>query len=315
MGPSNPPPATVAGPSRARTAGAPRRPPRRRARRLLSSCCSARSSTAPRTAAAGPCSTGLPPLHSYVSELAAEGEPYGTFFRTADLLAGLLVLAGAVGALLWSGGRGWARVGWAGLALFGAATAADSRLPLSCTPTASAGCAARQAAGDVPWTHAAHAVSSGLAVAGALLGMAAFALAARRGAGRWPVLAAAGPVLLVLGAVATGWTRRRPSPRSPRGTGHGGSGQGSGSRCWSSPYGWRSSRGHRRPRGPRRSGGRDPRASGLRGAEGADAGSDDYVGAQDVAFLHGMGGVRPGPCGPPSGPVPPRGCGPWSGRE
>ncbi|WP_369211997.1 DUF998 domain-containing protein, partial [Streptomyces flavofungini] len=50
--------------------------------------------------------TGLPPLRSYVSELAAEGEPYGAFFRTTDLLAGLLVLAGAVGALLPRRARG-----------------------------------------------------------------------------------------------------------------------------------------------------------------------------------------------------------------
>ncbi|WP_309032786.1 DUF998 domain-containing protein, partial [Streptomyces alfalfae] len=73
--------------------------------------------------------TGLSPLHSYVSELAAEGEPYGAFFRTADLLAGLLFLAGALTALLRQAPRGWALAGWAGLALFGAATAADSRLP------------------------------------------------------------------------------------------------------------------------------------------------------------------------------------------
>lgn len=150
--------------------------------------------------------TGLSPLDSYVSELAAEGEPYGAFFRTADLLAGLLFLAGALTALLRQAPRGWALAGWAGLALFGAATAADSRLPLSCAPTASAGCAAREAAGDVPWTHAAHAFSSGLAVAGALLAMAACTLAARRSADRWLVLASAGPALLVAQAVATAWT-------------------------------------------------------------------------------------------------------------
>ncbi|CAM5238374.1 hypothetical protein SALBM135S_00692 [Streptomyces alboniger] len=224
MGPSNPPPATVAGPVPARREPRAGRPAAVRAVSVLLLLGALLYST---WTAEAVLSTGLPPLHSYVSELAAEGEPYGTFFRTADLLAGLLVLAGAVGALLWSGGRGWARVGWAGLALFGAATAADSRLPLSCTPTASAGCAAREAAGDVPWTHAAHAVSSGLAVAGALLGMAAFALAARRGAGRWPVLAAAGPVLLVLGAVATGWTLASVTAFS---AGHGTWGLGAGQR-------------------------------------------------------------------------------------
>ncbi|AZM52903.1 DUF998 domain-containing protein [Streptomyces sp. WAC 01529] len=150
--------------------------------------------------------TGLSPLQVYVSELAARDQPYGTFFRTADLLAGLLVLAGAVGALVWLPRRGWAVAGWAGLALFGAATAADSQLALSCAPTADAACAAREAAGDVPWTHSAHTVSSSVAVGGALLGMVLLTVAARRGAGAWPALARTGPVLVVLEVAATGWT-------------------------------------------------------------------------------------------------------------
>ncbi|MGV9879954.1 DUF998 domain-containing protein [Streptomyces sp. NPDC003006] len=150
--------------------------------------------------------TGLSPLQAYVSELAAHDQPYGMFFRTADLLAGLLVLAGAVGALVWLPCRGPAVAGWAGIALFGAATAADSRLPLSCAPTADAGCAAREAAGAVPWTHSAHAVSSSLAVGGALLGMVLLTLAARRGVGAWPALARTGPVLVVLEVAASGWT-------------------------------------------------------------------------------------------------------------
>ncbi|WP_157869229.1 DUF998 domain-containing protein, partial [Streptomyces atriruber] len=51
--------------------------------------------------------TGLSPRTAYVSELAAEDQPYGTFFRTVDLFAGLLVLAGAVWALLRRSPRGW----------------------------------------------------------------------------------------------------------------------------------------------------------------------------------------------------------------
>ncbi|QEV17779.1 DUF998 domain-containing protein [Streptomyces alboniger] len=150
--------------------------------------------------------TGLSPLQVYVSELAAKDQPYGTFFRTADLLAGLFVLAGAVGALAWLPRRRWAVAGWAGLALFGAATAADSRLALSCAPTADAGCAAREAAGDLPWTHSAHTFTSGLAVGGALLGMVLLTVAARRGTAAWPALARTGPALVVLELAATAWT-------------------------------------------------------------------------------------------------------------
>ncbi|WP_435845928.1 DUF998 domain-containing protein [Streptomyces huasconensis] len=150
--------------------------------------------------------TGLSPFRTYVSELAAENQPYGTFFRTADLLAGLCVLAAAVGALVWLPRSGWATAGWLGLALYGAATAVDSRLPLSCAPTADAACAAREAAGAVPWTHSAHAVSSALAMGGALLGMALLTVAARRGVGEWPALARTGPALVGLELAATAWT-------------------------------------------------------------------------------------------------------------
>ncbi|MEV7191492.1 DUF998 domain-containing protein [Streptomyces sp. NPDC093510] len=151
--------------------------------------------------------TGLSPRTAYVSELAAEDQPYGTFFRTLDFLAGLLVLVAAASALLRLPLRDrWSAAGWAGLALFGAATAADSRLPLSCAATADAGCAARERAGAVPWTHTAHTVSSSLAVAGALIGMVLLTVAARRRADRWPSLARTGPLLVVLELAATGWT-------------------------------------------------------------------------------------------------------------
>jgi hypothetical protein len=162
--------------------------------------------------------TGLSPVSSYVSELAARNQPFGTLFRTTDLTAGLLILTAAVGALSrlprlprlpcrWMNG-----VGWAGLALFGAATMVDSRLPMSCAPTADAGCAARERAGLVPATHAAHVVSSSVAVTGALVGMAALTLAARR---RGPSRSAAGPpdpsfapfvFVVLLELAATVWT-------------------------------------------------------------------------------------------------------------
>ncbi|MFC8899091.1 DUF998 domain-containing protein [Streptomyces cinereoruber] len=183
--------------------------------------------------------TGLDPVRTYVSELAAADQPLGGLFRATDLAAGLLVLAGALtglaGAWRARGGPGgpearsftesgsagrtgqgpgarghgrrdpWALAGWIALAVFGAATVADSRLPLSCAPTVDPACAARETAGLVPATHAAHAVSSSLAMTGALAALVALTVAARRHDRRLP-LARTGPVLVALEFAATAWT-------------------------------------------------------------------------------------------------------------
>ncbi|MFD4386516.1 DUF998 domain-containing protein [Streptomyces sp. NPDC058486] len=171
--------------------------------------------------------TGLDPVRTYVSELAAADQPLGGLFRATDLVAGLLVLAGAVAGLLahraaagpapapgvpsWArtgtrpARRPWLLAGWAALALFGAATAVDSRLPLSCAPTVDPECAARETAGLVPATHTAHAISSGLAMTGALVAMVALTVAARR-YGLWRPLARTGPALVALELAATAWT-------------------------------------------------------------------------------------------------------------
>ncbi|MET9961479.1 DUF998 domain-containing protein [Streptomyces sp. NPDC006326] len=155
-------------------------------------------------------STGLNPVETYVSELAAQDQPLGGIFRATDFTAGLLVLTGGLLALIRTARhadtrRPWAVLGWAGVTLFGAATAADAWLPLSCAPTADPVCASRETAGLVPATHQAHAVSSALAMAGALLGMLALTLAARR-YGRFAPLARRGPALVVAELLATAWT-------------------------------------------------------------------------------------------------------------
>ncbi|MFJ5550256.1 DUF998 domain-containing protein [Streptomyces sp. NPDC093225] len=183
--------------------------------------------------------TGLDPIRTYVSELAAEDQPLGGLFRATDFTAGLLVFAGALLALVrWAQGlresdaprapqeagargkagapgkagateeggrRPWVLAGWVGLLLFGAATAADAWLPLSCAPTVDPVCAARETAGLVPATHRAHAISSTLAMTGALTGVVALTVAARR-YGRWAPLARTGPFLVALELAATAWT-------------------------------------------------------------------------------------------------------------
>ncbi|MEV1051513.1 DUF998 domain-containing protein [Streptomyces sp. NPDC049887] len=149
--------------------------------------------------------TGLDPVRAYVSELSAADQPFGGLFRATDLAAGLLVLAGAAVALPTRPRRPWSVAGWTALAVFGLATALDSRLPLSCAPTDDPECAALETAGLVPATHAAHAVSSGLAMTGALTGMVALTVAARR-YHRWPELGRFGPGLLAVELAATVWT-------------------------------------------------------------------------------------------------------------
>ncbi|MEV5276666.1 DUF998 domain-containing protein [Streptomyces sp. NPDC051994] len=150
--------------------------------------------------------TGLDPIRAYVSELAAADQPLGGLFRATDLIAGVLVLAGAVFGLARCDRRPWSLAGWSALVLFGAATAVDSRLPLSCAPTADPVCAARETAGLVPATHTAHAVSSSLAMVGALVGVVALTVAARR-YGRPSLLAGRlGPALVLLELLATAWT-------------------------------------------------------------------------------------------------------------
>ncbi|MEU6398127.1 DUF998 domain-containing protein [Streptomyces cinnamoneus] len=155
-------------------------------------------------------STGLNPIETYVSELAAQDQPLGGLFRATDFTAGLLAFAGGLLALVRllkyaESRRLWAVVGWAGVTLFGAATAADAWLPLSCTPTVDPECAARETAGLVPATHQAHAVSSTLAMTGALVGLVALTVAARR-YGWFAPLARYGPVLVAMELLATAWT-------------------------------------------------------------------------------------------------------------
>ncbi|MFD6229860.1 DUF998 domain-containing protein [Streptomyces sp. NPDC060232] len=155
-------------------------------------------------------STGLNPIETYVSELAAQDQPLGGLFRATDFTAGLLAFGGGMLALIrllkyTESRRLWAVVGWAGVTLFGAATAADAWLPLSCTPTVDPECAARETAGLVPATHQAHAVSSTLAMTGALVGLVALTVAARR-YGWFAPLARYGPALVALELLATAWT-------------------------------------------------------------------------------------------------------------
>jgi len=126
----------------------------------------------------------LSPLTSYVSEAGAIGQPHAAFFRATDVLAGTAFVLAAILAL--RAARPTSRLALlalAGLFVLGAATMGDALLPLSCTPTADAACAARELAGEVPWTHVGHAVSSGIAGFGGVVAVLGWGLWRRSCAG------------------------------------------------------------------------------------------------------------------------------------
>ncbi|RGC70544.1 hypothetical protein C5N14_03595 [Micromonospora sp. MW-13] len=139
----------------------------------------------------------LGPLTGYASELAARDQPYHLVFGLGDLSTGLL--AAAAGTALTRRARGWPRAAWAGVALFGAATALDGGVAtMDCSPSRDAACARLEELGEVSLRHQTHTVTSSVAVAAALFSLLAF-LAATRGATgsrhRWALLVAG--VLLV----------------------------------------------------------------------------------------------------------------------
>ncbi|WP_017621396.1 DUF998 domain-containing protein [Nocardiopsis gilva] len=120
--------------------------------------------------------TGIDPVVSFLSELSAADAPFGALFRGADRVSGVLAMVCALAGLS-GGSRGrWSSVLWFGVLLFGAATFADSFLTLDCMVSADAVCAAKERAGDLSAAHTAHAYSSAIAGAAALVGAGALAL-------------------------------------------------------------------------------------------------------------------------------------------
>lgn len=131
-------------------------------------------------------------MRSYVSELAAQDQPWSLLFRTGDVVVGLLAVATAAAA--WHAGRQastdrpagtgrWQVLAWLALATFGLATLVDAGLtPLSCAPSVELACALAERSGTVPLFHQLHTVTSGTAETALRVSMLAMALAP--GAGR-----------------------------------------------------------------------------------------------------------------------------------
>ncbi len=140
---------------------------------------------------------GLNPVDSFLSELDADGKPYGWVFSTGDTVAGSLALAAAVGGLCAFRRRRLSTAAWIALGCFGASTIADAQWPIQPCP---GGCDN----GLFPQLHQVHALTSTLAVTSIFAAMVLFGLAAFRYRCR-PVVRHAGLWIPLLGAAATVW--------------------------------------------------------------------------------------------------------------
>ncbi|MEU4211840.1 DUF998 domain-containing protein [Streptomyces sp. NPDC026206] len=140
--------------------------------------------------------TGLDARHSYVSELYAADQPFHAFFGGIEIVAAVLVVAGALLARRAVPGR-LAAAGWWSLVAFGASSVADVIVPMRCAPSVESPCEAVN-----PW----HTTTSALVHAALFASMALLVAAAATGGSPRPLLRRWGPWVLgsaLLTALAT----------------------------------------------------------------------------------------------------------------
>lgn len=147
--------------------------------------------------------TGLDPAHSFLSELDAADQPYRHFFSTADLVTGILLIAAAGLGLTVLQRTRFTTTGWIAIGVFGAATIADSQLPIECVAEDDPTCPV-EPSGLFPQLHHVHALTSTIAVFAVFTAMVAFTVAAFRYR-TLPLLRTLGLAVLVLTSVATAW--------------------------------------------------------------------------------------------------------------
>lgn len=122
---------------------------------------------------ADPLGSTFDPMNSYVSELGTPTQPAGAFFRTTDVVAGVLIVVLAV-ALRGSLSRDWRRnAGTAAPGLAGASSVFDGWHPIACAPSADPACRLREdTMGLLGQLREPHTVSSVAGVTAAIASMA-----------------------------------------------------------------------------------------------------------------------------------------------
>jgi hypothetical protein len=129
----------------------------------------------------------LPAATSFPSELEATGQPYSAWFRVADAVSGLLILAAVVGIYrLGEVSRRHWRAGML-MAAAGAASVTDSITTMSCAPSLSSACRARDntVTGLLGQTLESHTLSGLVGFLGAAGGMVLLGFAVRDRAAAW----------------------------------------------------------------------------------------------------------------------------------
>ncbi|RRQ27806.1 DUF998 domain-containing protein [Rhodococcus sp. Eu-32] len=147
--------------------------------------------------------TGLDPTNSFLSELDAADQPYKRFFSTADLLTGILLIASSGMGLWFLVKRRLTTIGWIALGVFGAATIADSQLPIECVPANDPNCPV-EPSGLFPQLHHIHALTSTIAVFAVFTAMIAFTVAAFRHR-ILPVMRTFGTAVVAITSLSTAW--------------------------------------------------------------------------------------------------------------
>lgn len=147
--------------------------------------------------------TGLDPAHSFLSELDAADQPYRHFFSTADLITGILLIAAAALGVSLPRRRPLTTIGWIAVAIFGAATIADSQLPIECVAENDPSCPI-EPSGLFPQLHHIHALTSTIAVFAVFTAMIAFTVAAFRYR-TLPLIRHLGLAVLIVTSLATAW--------------------------------------------------------------------------------------------------------------
>jgi pimeloyl-ACP methyl ester carboxylesterase len=139
----------------------------------------------------------LPPGSTFISELAARGQPYSTGFRAAELVTGLALVAGVAAGWLRAPRNRWLVTAGAALALLGLLTAIDCLMPLDCPPSSDPACRAAEIAGTVSFQHQVHTTTGVLETLAALVACAALTAGTRYSAAWWTTTRVAGWVCLL----------------------------------------------------------------------------------------------------------------------
>lgn len=148
--------------------------------------------------------SALDPSRSFLSELAAADQPHHVLFRTLDVLAAILTFM----ALLIMRRPRWCRllpIGRMGLGLFALGTFFDAMFPMTCAVSASASCAAADAAGQFGAAEQIHLITSMLAGLGPIITAVCLTLAVRKGThpGTWRMITWVSTILLLVATAAS----------------------------------------------------------------------------------------------------------------